>query len=530
MRVLHLGTSDCLGGAARAMYRWHVSLRKLGVESEILCLNKSSGDENVSAVPLDWNDQATVESVALQRYFVESNRTAYTDTFFSHPLGYVSIVDHELVKSADLIHLHWTSLFFSWDDIRRIKALGKLIVLTPHDLWPATGGCHYPKGCDGYLKECMNCPQLVEDPYVLISNSRAFKQSVIADAIDLILSPSHWMDQTFAQLVRLRKVQREVVPYCVDVSQFHVEKERSKRELGFDSHRRLILFCAEHLTEGRKGLDQLIEVLRICENRSELRTVLEQYADFVLIGKGGDRLNLPTKFAVHGRGYVKTIEDLCRFYSAADLLIYLGLEDNLPNVILEAMACGTPVLAFETGGVSDMITEGVTGGLVRIGSVDDFAVKLGVMLGDARKLLWLGLNGRETVLKQFSDRVVGPRLRQFYEALSHSSKRNKKASFSDETAFQTAAQRAVRVAIAKGYRCLEEERNTLKASSEQDAKQTEALRSEIAALHSKVIELRDALERERRKSLWDLFKERLQDRIRRWKRVVGRLHGIPKSD
>jgi glycosyltransferase involved in cell wall biosynthesis len=155
-------------------------------------------------------------------------------------------------------------------------------------------------------------------------------------------------------------------------------------------------------------------MLRICENRSELRTVLEQYADFVLIGKGGDRLNLPTKFAVHGRGYVKMTEDLCRFCSAADLLIYLGLEDNLPNVILEAMACAVRRFwHFATGGVSDMFTDKVTGSLVRSGSLADFAVTLGVMLGDAHRLSWLGLNGRETVLRRISDQVVGPRLRHF---------------------------------------------------------------------------------------------------------------------
>src|SRR5260370_13307208 len=190
MRVLHLGTSDSVGGAARAMYRWHSSLRKVDVVSQIVCLNKSAEDESVSVVAPNWEEPSTMECDGLQRYFIESNRTAYSGTYFSHPLGYVSIADHELVQGADVIHVHWTSLFFDWPEIRRIKALGKAVVLTPHDLWPVTGGCHYPKGCEGYLRECLDSPMVQEDPFRLISTSRDVNQNVIAESVAVISSPT----------------------------------------------------------------------------------------------------------------------------------------------------------------------------------------------------------------------------------------------------------------------------------------------------------------------------------------------------
>jgi len=260
-------------------------------------------------------------------------------------------------------------------------------VLTPHDLWAVTGGCHYPKDCDGYLKECVNCPMLTADPYRLISLSRALKQRVIADAVDVIVSPSHWMDRTIAEVEALKGVQRVVVPYCLDASQFRGEpKEISKRELGFDTDRLLVLFCAEHVTEGRKGLDFLLEILKICENRPELRSVIERDAEFAVIGKGSDLVDITTVFRVHRRGYVETTVELCRYYSAADFLIYLGVEDNLTNVILEAMAIGLPVLAFDTGGVADMVINGVNGHLVRRGNVSEFAQKLAVLLTDSKEL------------------------------------------------------------------------------------------------------------------------------------------------
>ena len=489
MRVLHLGTSDFAGGAARAMYRWHSSLLKLDVLSQILCLNKSTEDERVSAVAPDWEEPSTVECDGLQRYFIESNRTAYSGTYFSHPLGYVSIADHELVQGADVVHVHWTSLFFDWQEIRRIKALGKAVVLTPHDLWPVTGGCHYPKGCEGYLRECLNCPMVQEDPFRLISNSRALKQSVIADAVDVILSPSHWMDEAFRHVENLKSVRQTVIPYCVDVWQLRAKpRESSKQELGFDPERRLVLFCAEHVDEGRKGLGQLVDVLKICESRPELRSDLEQHTEFAVIGKGSDRVEIPTIFRMHRRGYVKTTDELCRYYSAADLVIYLGLEDNLPNVILEAMACGTPSLGYDTGGVGDMIEDGVTGHLVPQRDVTGFAQKLAVLLSDPRKLSRLGMNAREKTLRQFSEEAVGVELRRLYEALDRQPKEfaRQKSSTFDEVPFQDAVQRTIRKAMGKGFRMMEEE---------------------IRTLRTQLIELRADLEREQTRRLWDRFKE-----------------------
>ena len=505
MRVLHLGTSDCAGGAARAMYRWHSSLRKLDVVSQILCLNKSAEDESVSVVAPNWEESATVECGGLQRYFIESNRTAYSGTYFSHPLGYVSMADHGLVQSADVIHVHWTSLLFDWQEIRRIKALGKAVVLTPHDLWPVTGGCHYPKGCEGYLRECLNCPMVHEDPFRLISHSRALKQNVIADAVDVIISPSHWMDEAIRNVENVKSVRQVVIPYCVDVSQIRAKpREYSKQELGFEPERRLVLFCAEYVAEGRKGLDQLIDVLKTCENRQELRGGLEHNTEFALIGKGSDRVEIPTIFRVHRRGYVKMTDELCRYYSAADLVIYLGLEDNLPNVILEAMACGTPSLAFNTGGVGDMIDDGVTGHLVPRGDVTDFAERLAVLLSDSRKLSWLGMNARERTLSQFSEEVVGVKLRQLYEALGRRPGEftPQKSSTFDESPFQDAVQRTIRKAMGKGFRLIEEERSSLRARLSKDE-------DEIRALRSQLIELGAELERERQRRLWDRFKERL---------------------
>jgi glycosyltransferase involved in cell wall biosynthesis len=530
MRVLHLSTDDCAGGAARAMFRWHVGLCKLGVESEILCLNKTSGDEKVWTITPDWESQSTFEYGALQRFFIESNRTDYSDTFFSHPLGYASIADHELVRRADILHVHWTSLFFHWQELRRIKSLGKSIVLTPHDLWPITGGCHYPGACDGYLKECLNCPMLLEDPFEFVSRSRALKQKVLSESIDAILSPSHWIDATFRKVGVLEKVAKTVIPYGIDAGQFTEQtKEQAKEELRFEPGRRLVLFCANNVSERRKGLDQLVAVLKICEDRSELRKVLEEHADIALIGKGSERGGVSTTFRTHGRGYVDSTADLNRYYSAADLMIYLGLEDNLPNVIMEAMACGTPVLAFNTGGVGDLIDNGETGQLVPSGDVECFAANMAVLLDDPKRLSWMGLNSREKVLRQFSEGVVGLALREFYQSLSWQlpDPAFDRTLISEDKDFENAAQKTIQAALAKGCRSLEQEfkarladanqeirllRGYLEESQSQILKLCTSLEQETANLQQETANLqqeRAKLAQERGKTLWQHFKERL---------------------
>jgi glycosyltransferase involved in cell wall biosynthesis len=478
MRVVHLGTDDYAGGAARAMFRWHISLCKLGVESKILCLNKSSDDPSVSMILPDWENQSTFEYGVLQRIFVESNRTNFSETFFSHPFGYASIADHEWIQQADVVHVHWTSLFFHWRELRRIKASGKSLVLTPHDLWPLTGGCHYPGGCDGYLKACLNCPMLREDLFQLVSKSRALKHKVISDSVDIILSPSHWMDRTFREVVgALKNVAQTVIPYCIAVERYNEKsKERTREELGFEPRRRLVLFCANNVKEERKGLAQLIGILKICEHRPELRKVLEEHVEFVLIGKGSERLQIPTAFPIHGRGYVEKSAELERYYSAADLMIYLGLEDNLPNVILEAMACGVPVLAFDTGGVGDLVVNGETGELVRSGDVANFAVQMVVLLADPTRLSWLGMNGREKVLRQFSEPAVGVKLRQLYAGLCRQPRKaiQKGPNIPEDLIFDETVQEAVRAAMVKGYRSLGQESAAAKAHV---AKQEEEIRT-----------------------------------------------------
>jgi glycosyltransferase involved in cell wall biosynthesis len=530
VKVLHLAASDYAGGAARAMYRWHASLRRLGFGSKILCLNKLTTDKKVSVVTPDWDDSETIQRICLQRFFIDSKRTNYSNTFFSHPLGYVSIANHELVQTADLIHIHWTSLFFDWQEIRKIKALGKTVVLTPHDLWAVTGGCHYPKDCDGYLKECLNCPMLKEDSFQLISRSRTLKQGVIAEAVDAILSPSHWMDRTIGEVGALNSVQREVIPYCIDVSKFRGKpRALSKRQLGFDSDRLLVLFCAEYVTEGRKGLDGLLEVLKVCESRPELRNVLEQGAEFAVIGKGSDLIEIQTPFRVHLRGYVEAMVDLCTYYSAADLLIYLGVEDNLPNVILEAMAIGLPVLAFDTGGVADMVTDGVTGHLIRRGDVISFAEKLVVLLRDSKKLSWLALNGSETIRRRFSENVVGLELWKLYETLGQGPIKSlpAKPSVSEKNGFEYATERTMAGAMIEAYRSQEQKVEELQKESVALREQNDEAQQECSVLEDRLNkdqelirnlrlelnQLEHHVATKKNLSLWTMFLQRLKDRF-----------------
>jgi hypothetical protein len=181
------------------------------------------------------------------------------------------------------------------------------------------------------------------------------------------------------------------------------------------------------------------------------------------------------------------------------------------------MACGTPVLAFNTGGVGDLVVKGETGELIPSGDVARFAATMVILLADPKRLSWLGMNSREKVLRQFSEGAVGPALRELYERLS--GLRPELAPDGDpvpeETAFENAAQTAIRAAMAKGYRSLEQESASLKEHLAKADEEIRLLRRYFEESQSQGLQLRGALEQERaaleqerRKTLWRRLKEK----------------------
>lgn len=366
MRVLHINTFESVGGAARAMSGLHEALVGLGVDSRILAMDTSGANPRAERVAVSsWMRSSRIRHL-LDNWPLIVYRRKTAMHWTSGRLG--SSADSRLRQSScDVVHLHWVGLGML--SIRQIGRIGKPVVWTLHDSWAFTGGCHIPDGCLRYEASCGRCPQLgsriEKDP----SRRTWIEKSVCWQNLNLTLvAPSRWLAScaSSSSLFRLRRI--EVIPNGIDLRFFYPEDRRSaRRHLGLPLETKLVLFLALHAARDRnKGLDLLLEAAGASGRDWEL----------VVVGTMDAKLFEKVGVRAHLRHVAASNEELRLLYSAADVTAVPSRLENYPNVILESLACGTPVAAFAAGGIPEMIEPGITGFLVKPYDVDALATAI----------------------------------------------------------------------------------------------------------------------------------------------------------
>lgn len=230
-------------------------------------------------------------------------------------------------------------------------------VWTLHDMWSFTGGCAYSFGCTRFVTGCDNkcsCPnEWPKPPATQLEKRWEERAQLVAKHPSLVaVAPSEWL-ATQARLGVWRQHRVDVIPYAIPL---HIYKPKSRdlarASLGIDTKRMVLMASAMDLAERRKGGDFLVDAMK------HLRDL-----DVDLITVGKSRLPVTVKGTNYHLGVVKTEAELVNAYNSADVFIHPAIVDNLPNVVLEAIACGTPVVAFPVGGVPEMVRPGQTGWL-----------------------------------------------------------------------------------------------------------------------------------------------------------------------
>ena len=370
MKTLQISTYDDQGGAARAAYRLHQGLLRIEKVSRMLVRFRDSNDKQVFQVASEGRSSEFSIGEAIQKYIINSHRTVVSDTLFSFPYPGYDISDLDIVKTTDVINLHWVSFFLSPTTLHRLFDLGKPVVWTLHDQRPFTGGCHYSDGCTGYRNNCAACPQLADNPFELPKVFLEDKLEFFRDADLTIVSPSRWMADCARKSRIFKSRPIEVIPNSLDVEFYRpVEKTEAKRRLGISNGTVVILFCAESGLEKRKGLRELIGALEYCLSKHSFQSLIRNHSvKLVCLGHIDDtldRLGIP----VVSPGYIDSDEKIRMVYSASDIFVQPSLQDNFPNTVLEAMSCGVPVVAFGVGGIPEMVIDGNTGIIVPSGDV-----------------------------------------------------------------------------------------------------------------------------------------------------------------
>ena len=400
MKVAHFSTFTH-GGAAEAAKRLQQGLLQCGADSQFFHgadQNSQTNDPTFRTFetrPTTKNMITQHWSRRLPRYHWRKHiekRPKEFELFTSARLFAPTTFDFRSLQT-DVINLHWVSYLIDYASFFRSIPRKTPITWTLHDMNPMTGGCHYSNGCERFRNRCGNCNQL-SNPARNDASTDSFrlKQRALKGRNLHIVTPSRWLAKLALQSpIFPRQTTFSVIPYGFDTDGFSpMNKIAAKKELGLDPDKSIILFGAEKIQNRRKGFHFLIEALE---------KINHDPATVCLLFGGGslprDLVNRMPKTIE--TGFLKTTKEKQLVYSAADCFVMPSLEDNQPQTGLEAMACGTPVVAFNAGGIPEYVLDGVTGLLAPVGDSHQLASQIQHLLDDPLLAGRLGKEARKMI-------------------------------------------------------------------------------------------------------------------------------------
>ncbi len=415
MLVQHVSISDIKGGAARAAYRIHGSLRDCKVESRMLVLYKKSQSNSVQSLnplPLKVRFQRFIHRGILKYRL----RHWHTENPILHSFGITDLGLKEVLNEseAEIIHLHWINDMISVENIGELR---KPIVWTLHDMWPYCGAEHYTSDhpnarfIEGYLSD--NRPFSEQGPDM---NRMVWerKKAAWSNMNMVLVAPSRWMAQCIQRSKLFQKYPVHIIPYPLDMENtWHpVNQSKARRKLGLPPDKKIILAGAQGGVDSwYKGGDLLVDALIKLSRHSSVPPF--EVAVFGELNLLKDPIEWPC--AVHYLGQIDSDELLSQAYSAADVMVVPSRQDNLPQTGIEAQACGTPVVAFAVGGLIDIVEHKKTGWLAPPFDTDQLAEGLLWLLSDKKLRDAVGLIARERAGQLYSPEVVAGQYLRLYK-------------------------------------------------------------------------------------------------------------------
>jgi len=406
LKIIHLNHTDISGGAARAAYRIHHALRDLDVNSTMRVDSSTSGDWTVASPKGKLRKALTMirphlGKIAL-RFLKTTNPILHSPSII--PSGRVTSLNN---SDADILHLHWVQgEMLSVADIGRLK---KPVVWTLHDMWSFCGAEHYTHDFrfqHGYVKH--NRP-VYEHGFDLNRWIWERKKKHWQTPMHLV-TPSHWLADCVAMSALMQDWPVEVIAYPIDLERWKpVDKSLARQLLDLPMQAPLLLFGAMGGGQDpRKGFDLLQEALKHLQRKIE-------GLQLVIFGQLAPHNSPDLGFPVHYTGHLHDDLSLRVLYSAVDVFLLPSRQDNLPNTGVEALACGTPVVAFNTCGLPDIVQHQQTGYLARAFEPEDIAEGIQWILANKERYQQLSTNARQFAVDNFSSKIVAQKYRRLYE-------------------------------------------------------------------------------------------------------------------
>ena len=360
MKVLLLSTYEKSGGAAIAASRLLQALRHNGVDATMMCRRNTR----------IWSKQSwtsIMERAVIWAFngFTKKELWATDIALFGQDITHT-----REYKEADVIHLHWVNQgFLSLSNIRQFISDGKKVVWTMHDAWNTMGAYHIARQRRDNLLERWTWKRK--------------KKLYSLDKIHFVTC-SRWLMDEVRNSPLTDQLRVTSIPNPIDTELFAPMERKT--------HARRILFVAQDVNNPMKGMRYLDEAVRML--------------------KGDDRVEV----IALGRDipYIDNEEDMVQLYNSVDAFVLPSLSENLPNTIMEAMACGVPCVAFDVGGIPEMIDHKENGFLARFQNVEDLANGIRYVL-NPDNYERLGKAAREKVLERYSEKNVAQQYIEVYE-------------------------------------------------------------------------------------------------------------------
>lgn len=403
LRVLHVNQSDHTGGAARAAHRLHLGMRRIGIDSRMAVIRRTGDDPHVHC-PLGLRGRLVCGAHQRAAELLLRGQRSPEHPFRSlnlFPSGLATWINR---SDADIVNLHWIGN--ETLSITEIAAIDRPIVWTMHDMWPFSGTEHY---VDLTAPDDRGAGHggLDLDRWIRRRKGRAWRNRTFH-----LASPSRWLADCALRSPLFSRMPCRVLPNGVDLTRFKpMDRDAARELLDLPSDRRFILFGALSSTsDRRKGFHFLQPALSwiAAAGRADGVEVLifgastpEEAPDF----------GLPTRYLGHFSDDVS----LSVLYSAADVFVAPSLQDNLPNTLVESLATGTPCVAFDIGGMADLVDHGHTGYLAQPFRVEDLATGINAVLqGDAAALRRAC---RQKAERCYGDTTAAARYLEYYQEL-----------------------------------------------------------------------------------------------------------------
>jgi glycosyltransferase involved in cell wall biosynthesis len=414
MKILHISTSDLGHGAGIAAYNLNLGLNQLGHNSKMLVVEKLSSNPYVYSVkptPTNFREKLIAQgNILLEKAL---NQLTPQNLYSSSK---INCRQHPLIKEADIINLHnlhWHDRNFSILLLKNICKI-KPVVWTWHDMWPITGHCIYSFDCDRWKIGCGKCPDL--NSYISLkidttATLHKIKKSIYSKSKFTVITPAQWLKELASASPLLHNKKIVCIPNGINNQIYKSQpKQQARQALGIEiePERQIVLFSAGTWTAQNKGYPYFEKAIL------NLKVLIPNL--FLLgFGQGDFSETLKTEFETLALGYIDHPKLKALVYSAADIFVFPTIADNLPNAVLESMACGTPVVSFNTGGVPDMIEHMETGYIAERGNIEDLANGILTLLNNDDLRESMAKKGIERIAKNFTSELQARRYLEIYQ-------------------------------------------------------------------------------------------------------------------